>query len=157
MNFKRLWAMIKARNYEFFRDRAAFGWNFLFPFLIIAGFAIIFGGDDHKDFKVGIFPCPTSGAAVADDCVPVKLGAIRQIQYVPFENLDDGLEKLKHHKIDLLLEQSGPPYRYWINDTAPKGYVVEKMFIGSLTDDADRYMVRQQVIASTGFFQVSSA
>ena len=36
MRWKRMWAMFKARNYEFFRDKAAFGWNFLFPFLIIA-------------------------------------------------------------------------------------------------------------------------
>ena len=35
MRFKRLWAIFNARNREFFRDRAAFGWNFLFPFLII--------------------------------------------------------------------------------------------------------------------------
>lgn len=148
MNFKRLWAMIKARNYEFFRDRASFGWNLLFPFLIIAGFAIIFGGDDHKDFKVGLFPCAGSDSAEAGSCLPHKLNEIRQIQYVPFKNLEDGLERLKHHKIDLLMERHGPPFRYWINDSAPKGYVVEKMLTGSLTDDAGRFMARQEVVAS---------
>ena len=40
MSMKRLWTIFKARNYEFFRDRAAFGWNFLFPFLIVAGFVL---------------------------------------------------------------------------------------------------------------------
>jgi ABC-2 type transport system permease protein len=69
MRFKRMWAMIAARNREFFRDRAAFGWNFLFPFLLIGGFAVIFGGQDYKGFKIGLFPCPTIGVA-DNSCVP---------------------------------------------------------------------------------------
>jgi hypothetical protein len=56
MNFKRMWAMLIARNREFFRDRAALGWNFMFPFLIVAGFAIIFGNEDYKEYKVGVYP-----------------------------------------------------------------------------------------------------
>ena len=36
MSLKRLWSILKARNLEFFRDRSAFGWNFLFPFLLVA-------------------------------------------------------------------------------------------------------------------------
>ena len=51
MSWKRIWTMFKARNYEFFRDTAAFGWNFLFPFLIIAGFAIAFGGRDFSGLR----------------------------------------------------------------------------------------------------------
>ena len=43
MHIKRIWIMFKARNWEFFRDRASFGWNFLFPFLLVAGFGILFG------------------------------------------------------------------------------------------------------------------
>ena len=56
LNLKRLWAIFKSRNHEFFRDREAFGWNFLFPFLIIVGFSVIFGGDHQTEFKVGFFP-----------------------------------------------------------------------------------------------------
>jgi ABC-2 type transport system permease protein len=56
MQFKRLWAVFMARNREFFRDREAFGWNFLFPFLIILGFGVIFKGDYASPFKVGVFP-----------------------------------------------------------------------------------------------------
>ena len=56
MQLKRIWAMFNARNKEFFRDRAAFGWNFAFPFLIIVGFGIIFGGEPLSTLKVGVFP-----------------------------------------------------------------------------------------------------
>jgi ABC-2 type transport system permease protein len=58
MRFKRMWAMFRARNREFFRDREAFGWNFLFPFLIIIGFSLVFKGDYKDQFKVGVFPVP---------------------------------------------------------------------------------------------------
>ena len=56
MKFKRFWTMFLARNREFFRDRAAFGWNFLFPFLLVAGFGVIFGGRAYSVYKIGIFP-----------------------------------------------------------------------------------------------------
>ncbi len=148
MSFKRLWAMFKARNYEFFRDRAAFGWNFLFPFLIIAGFAIIFGGDERNEFKVGIFPCETTRADSIDACVPDAIKSVKQIWFVGFNSREEGLNKLKHHKVDLLLERGPAPFRYWINDTSPKGYVVEKMLAGVLTEASNSYLLRQQVVAS---------
>jgi ABC-2 type transport system permease protein len=149
MNFKRLWAMFMARNREFFRDRAAFGWNFLFPFLLIAGFAIIFGGNESKNFKVGIFPCsPSQSSKASNACIPQALKGIRQIQYIPIAKRDEGLDKLRHHRIDLLVERDGPPFRYWTSDSDPKGYAVERMLIGSLTSHPERVMQRQQVIAS---------
>lgn len=148
MNFKRLWAMFVARNYEFFRDRAAFGWNFLFPFLILAGFAIIFGGNQHKDFKVGLFPCPSNDNQKVDTCVPESLQQIDQIKYVGFRDLAQGLEKLRHHKVDLLLENGTMPYRYWVNKTGPKGLIVEKMLVGVLASDADHYLQQQEVVST---------
>lgn len=55
MNFKRMWALFVARNFEFIRDRAGFGWNILFPFLIVAGFGLIFSSDSRSEFKMGFF------------------------------------------------------------------------------------------------------
>jgi ABC-2 type transport system permease protein len=131
MRFKRMWAMIAARNREFFRDRAAFGWNFLFPFLLIGGFAVIFGGQEYKGFKIGLFPCATIG--VADkSCVPDAMAGIRHVQYLGVGTQAEGLEKLKHHKIDMLMDVGASPYRYWVNDSSPNGYVVERMLAGSL-------------------------
>ena len=136
MNFKRMWAMIVARNREFFRDRAAFGWNFLFPFLLIGGFSIIFGGQEHKDFKVGVFPCAQI-SAMQNQCVPKVIGQIRYVRYLGFEDQAAGLDKLKHHKIDMLLDVSASPFRYWVSGTSPKGYVVERMIAGSLAPHID--------------------
>jgi ABC-type multidrug transport system permease subunit len=143
-----MWAMFTARNYEFFRDRAAFGWNFLFPFLIIAGFAVIFGGDEHREFKVGVFPCPNPDAEVLSACVPSTLQASKLIRYIGFKDLDQGIDKLKHHKVDLLIEKVAEPIRYWVNETSPKGEILEKMLMGILSSEYQTVMVRQKVVAA---------
>lgn len=53
MNFKRFFAVFKARNIEFFRDKASLGWNILFPVLLLVGFSFVFSGDNKGVYKVG--------------------------------------------------------------------------------------------------------
>ena len=65
MSFKIMWALFVARNFEFIRDRAGFGWNILFPFLIVAGFGVIFSSDSGSDFKLGIFPVKDNQMIIA--------------------------------------------------------------------------------------------
>jgi len=144
MSWKRIWAMFKARNYEFFRDTAAFGWNFLFPFLIIAGFGIIFGGRDFADFKVGVFPLPVPASApiiadsLADTNLPPKFVTTSHLEFIGFPTLEQGMEKLQHHKIDFLVQLDAPGPRYWLLETSPKGYIVERLFQAAfLPDDGD--------------------
>ena len=148
MSIKRIWSMIVARNREFFRDREAFGWNFLFPFLLIGGFSIIFGGDDPKDFKVGLYPCEQVAESITQTCIPEKLKNIRLIQYVGCQDLEQGLAKLKHHKFDLLLDISRQPYRYWVSDSSPKGFSVERMIMASFWPHSPPGLDRQKVVAA---------
>ena len=132
MNFRRLWAIFTARNHEFFRDRSAFGWNFLFPFLIIAGFGIIFGDKAQNQYKVGVFPVETEQIVTGNTGIPEPFRQTRYIEFIGFPNLDTALEKLKHHKIDFLIRAQSPTHQYWVSDSSPKGYVVEKLFKASL-------------------------
>lgn len=134
MNWKRMWTMFRARNREFFRDRAAFGWNFIFPFLIIAGFGIIFGGHDYSAFKVGVYPCQTEKVVPGNMRVPIRFAQTKYIDFIGFKTFDEGLEKLKHHRIDMLLSADAAG-RYWVNESSPKGYVVERLFQSSLIPD----------------------
>ncbi|MBC2712784.1 MAG: ABC transporter permease [Desulfosarcina sp.] len=133
MRFKRLWAIFNARNREFFRDREAFGWNFLFPFLIILGFGVIFKGDYKSQFKVGVFPIP-HGVSVHQsvDNLPDSFAAFKAISFVGFETRIQGMDKLKHHKIDLLIEAGTKPVRYWVSDSSPSGAIVERLLKGAL-------------------------
>jgi len=132
MNVKRFWAMFIARNREFFRDRSAFGWNFLFPFLLVAGFGIIFDGKVYKDHKVGVFPAEHTPPAISAADLPDRFQDLQQVEFIGFESLEEGLDRLRYHKIDFLVELGPRPYRYWVNESSPKGYILEKLFEGSL-------------------------
>ncbi len=124
MRWKRLWAILQARNREFFRDRAAFGWNFVFPFLIVGGFALIFGEGQQTVYKIGVFPNLEG--------VPPAFRETRHLEFVPLASETEGIEKLRLHKLDLLLASGGPPHHYWINESSPGGYLVERVFLASL-------------------------
>jgi ABC-type multidrug transport system permease subunit len=139
MSWQRIWAMFKARNYEFFRDKAAFGWNFLFPFMIIAGFGIIFGGSDYSGFKVGVFPLATSAVSPATASLPPKFLATRHLEFIGFPTFEEGLEKLKHHRVDFLVRQGSPTRQYWLLESSPKGYIVERLFQAALIPDGPGY------------------
>ena len=126
MSFRRFWAIFKARNYEFFRDRSAFGWNFIFPFLLVAGFGVLFGGRGFQEYKVGVFPHEQEKVTVENIRIPEHFGKLRYVKFIGFPSGAEGLEKLKHHKIDFLLKIGDPPHEYWVSDTSPKGYVLEQ-------------------------------
>lgn len=130
-SIQRIWAMFIARNHEFFRDRAAFGWNFLFPFLLILGFGMVFSGKDFQQFKVGVFPVAVESTIFSDSTIPEAFRNDEHIIFIPFTEQQDGESKLKNHKIDLLLDVQSPSHAYWINDSSPNGVLAEKIFLTS--------------------------
>lgn len=115
-----------ARNMEFYRDRSALGWSFLFPFLIVAGFSLIFSDQDQNLYKAGIVERP--GEALTEDLRDL-FSKMKYIDMISLAEAETGIEKLKHHKIDILIQPSDG--RYWINDSSPRGYVVEKILISA--------------------------
>ena len=149
MRFQRLWIMFKARNWEFFRDRASFGWNFLFPFLLVAGFGILFGGEEYTAYKIGVFPATRNPLPVAELRLPEAFKKTRFLQFVGFATQEEALAKLRHHKVDLVVRAGSPPYRYWINDSSPQGQLAEKIFQASLSGPPDPALLQRQEIHST--------
>ncbi|MEJ2284382.1 MAG: ABC transporter permease [Desulfobacterales bacterium] len=141
--------MFRARNREFFRDRAAFGWNFLFPFLIVAGFGVIFGAKTHTEYKIGLYPHETVTVNPAQTDIPGELRKMRYIRFIGIPTQAEGLDKLKHHKIDFLLKLGDPPYEYYVSEASPKGYVIEQMFKSSLIPPGLRTEAQKQEIKGT--------
>ncbi len=139
MDFKRMWAMFKARNKEFFRDKAAFGWNFLFPFLIVGGFAIVFGNSDYREYKIGIFPIADGTVSIKKLHIPNKFKQNKNFEFVGFENGEIALDKLKHHKIDFLVKNGSIDNEYWVNETSSKGNVIEQLFNAALVPASDKF------------------
>lgn len=132
MSFKRLRTMIIARNREFFRDRAAFGWNFIFPFLIIAGFSIIFGDESRNLYKVGVFPQAEKKIILKNLKIPGKLKKMKYMEFIGFQSHEMGIKQLKNHRIDLLIESGKDKPPYWVNSTSPNGYIAEQILKATL-------------------------
>ena len=137
--------MFRARNKEFFRDRAAFGWNFAFPFLIIIGFGIIFSGESLQQYKVGVYPQTGKTVDFSKSDIPQSLQESKAIRFVPIINLEDGLEKIELHKIDLLIDGRSSQSSYWVNNASPKGYITERLLRADLLP-ADTTVVERQVV-----------
>lgn len=145
MQLQRILAMFNARNKEFFRDRAAFGWNFAFPFLIIVGFGIIFGGETLSTFKVGIFPQNGVSVIFSETTIPHHFKNNSAVSFVAISTLEEGLDKIHYHKIDLLIDGRSSENRYWVNDSSPKSYITEQMYKAALQPD-DTVAVDRNII-----------
>jgi ABC-type multidrug transport system permease subunit len=121
--WRRFRAVFVARNKEFVRDRGAMGWNLLFPFLVVFGLSFAFSGQGQDVFKVGVL-----GQTPA---LPAAFARTKYLEFVPYADRDVAMSRLRHHELDLLVEP-GTPLRYWLNETSPKGYLVEKVMLGSV-------------------------
>lgn len=137
--------MFMARNYEFFRDRAAFGWNFAFPFFIIIGFSFMFQGKHYQSFTVGVFPADTEDAMFVDTTIPHSFQIEKHLIFTPVKNKNLGEDLLRRHKIDLLVDKNSPTNSYWINDSSPNGYLAEKIFLVSFLPEKKQIAERKLI------------
>lgn len=146
MRFKRFWAIFTARNKEFFRDRSGFGWNLLFPFLIIVGIGAIFSGRALVEYKVGVIRHNLPSVSPDSWVLPRALSRMQYITFIELDNLEIGLQKLKHHRIDLLFRSGKPPYQYWVSEDSPNGYVTEHLLRSAFSGDAVNRKVNRKKI-----------
>lgn len=119
---RRFWAVLIGRNKEFLRDRGAVGWNILFPFFVVFGMAFAFSEKAQDAFKVGVVGEASS--------LPSGFASTKHLKFVPFADEASALAKLRHHQLDILVE-AGRPLTYWVNEKSPKGYLVERVMLGT--------------------------
>lgn len=138
---KRILSLIAARNLEFFRDRTSLAWNLIFPVFIIFGFAFAFSGDGKPEYKVGVVHVSNSAGAFSPSL------ELKHIDFVEYENLEQALDKLNNHLLDLVIDNQGA--KYWLNDSSSKGYLAEKIILsavqlpvekGEVSSTAPRYI-----------------
>ena len=124
MNLRRFNAVLKARNHEFIRDKSALGWNFLFPILIVVGFAFAFSDKSIDVYKIGVY-----GSSASDNTKLHPFFNTQHIKFVTTNNLEAAILKVEKHKLDMLFDiERG---HYWINNQSPSGYFLEKLLIAS--------------------------
>jgi ABC-type multidrug transport system permease subunit len=116
-----------ARSLEFLRDKSAVGWNVVFPILLVLGLAYIFSGPGQPMFKVGVLaPANT----VLDTALHPFFGT-PQVQFYPEDQRGPALHKVQLQRIDMLLDLTTKPGRYWVNDQSPKGKLLEQLLHGA--------------------------
>jgi ABC-2 type transport system permease protein len=121
MNLRRMLAMLNARSLEFVRDVSALGWNLLLPVFMVAGMGFIFSGPGRPMFTVGIV-----GGAPLEARTHPFLG-LEQIRFYREPGTAVAVPKVERHRIDMLLDLSQQPARYWINTESTKGRLLEKL------------------------------
>jgi ABC-type multidrug transport system permease subunit len=134
---RRLLAVWHARNLEFVRDRSTMLFTLFMPVMLIVGMSFVFGGPERPLFKVGVL-----SAGALDRSIHPFLRE-RYVDFVPIPSESEGLHKVTHQQIDLLVDlphvlrgasdAKDPPAapRYWVNTDAPKGYIVEKLLLAA--------------------------
>jgi ABC-type multidrug transport system permease subunit len=118
INLHRFYAVFKARNLEFFRDRSSLGWNLFFPVLLLIGFSFIFSGDGQSVYKVGLINKTNNESPFLHT---------KHIEFIPYQQQQKALLKLSQHSIDLVIDFQNK--QYWVNEQSPKSYLVEKIFL----------------------------
>lgn len=121
---KRFWAVFRTRNLEFVRDRSSLGWYIIFPVMLVGSMAWIFGDSDRAQYVVGVH-----GDPAVYEAHPFL--ETRFIEFVPQQDLAAARHKVARHRLDLLVEfvDTGT-IRYYINESSPKGYVLEQILAG---------------------------
>ena len=135
--WKRIYAIFQARNREFMRDRASLSWNLILPVALVFGLSFAFDGQ-RDEYRVGVL----QEAAEIDTSQHPFLDT-KYVRFVPYSDTDEAMRKIERHQLDLLID-FGPPTRYWVNPTAPKGYFIEFALLQSSSDENDT-VTRQQI------------
>ncbi len=121
--WNRIYALFVARNTEFFRDRSALAWSVLLPVLIIIGFAYAFTEENPEKFKVALIT--SSENSIANE----QFKSTRFVKFIEVSDIESSLAKIERHQVDLLFDAN--TQKYWVNQTSPNGYIVEKLLIAA--------------------------
>lgn len=132
MNWQRFYAVLVARNREFIRDRSALAWNILLPVLIVTGFAFAFSGEPVAQYKIGYY----AGDSVEQAAERLQEVRTQQrffrtdyLQFIPYTAIELALIRVQRHQLDMFFDLQ--TRRYWINNDSPKGYLLERILLGS--------------------------
>jgi ABC-type multidrug transport system permease subunit len=132
---KKFLAVLHARNMEFLRDRSALVWNLAMPFMLVFGLAFTFSGGSKDIYKIGVV-----GGIEKLHTVAPALQSTQHLQFIPYDDLQAAMNKVKHHQMDMLIDVSSAP-KYWVNSSSPNGYLLERIVWGTAGNSFERQIV----------------
>lgn len=121
---KRIFAIFRARNLEFVRDRGTMAWNFILPVMLMLGLSFIFSAD-RPVYTVGVLQ-----SASGIDVSAHPFLETRFIDFVVIEDEETGFSRIARHQLDLLVQFEGRA-QYWVNPDSRKGYFAELALLES--------------------------
>jgi ABC-type multidrug transport system permease subunit len=107
------------------------------PVLMLIGFAFIFHQPQPDQYRVGVLQ--PAGGPVAFPFLDT-----RYIDFIDQNDETDAIDKVRYHRLDLLLDLRATTPRYWVNELSANGYLVERLLWQSL-EGADAGIQRQSV------------
>jgi len=113
-SLRRMKAVFVARNLEYLRDRASFGWNLVFPVLIVFALAVVFSGPPRALFSITV----TESIELPELTEFPGVETIRATR-------EKALDRLSRQQTDLVIENSDQTVRYWVNGNSPAGAILE--------------------------------
>ena len=131
-------AVFIARNLEYLRDRASFGWNLVFPVLIVFALAVVFSGPPRALFTI---------TTISSDDLPelVEFPGVEAIE----TDRPKALDRLSRQQTDLVVEVVDGSVNYWVNGNSASGAILELLLTytetrplkrGETDGDAIRYV-----------------
>jgi ABC-type polysaccharide/polyol phosphate export permease len=132
MNPSRFLAVLRARNKEFWRDRSTLAWNVAFPVLVVLGFAFAFSGDNLQLYKVGLI-------GASQDNAQLEFLHTEHLQFIPVSDPDAAKTRVARHQLDMLLDIEQK--RFWVNESSPHGYLLERVLKGTGGGAFDKQLV----------------
>lgn len=112
---RRMAAVFHARNLEYLRDRASFGWNLVFPVMIVLALAVVFSGPPQALFSVTL----VSGEPPA----LLQFPGIETIE----ATTERALGRLSRQQTDMVLAVESDQVTYWINGYSASGALMEAL------------------------------
>lgn len=137
-SFRRMKAVFIARNLEYLRDRASFGWNLVFPVLIVFALAVVFSGPPRALFTI---------TTISSDDLP-ELVEFPGVEAIETDRLK-ALDRLSRQQTDLVVEVVDGSVNYWVNGNSASGAILELLLTytetrplkrGETDGDAIRYV-----------------
>jgi len=137
-SFRRMKAVFIARNLEYLRDRASFGWNLVFPVLIVFALAVVFSGPPRALFTI---------TTISSDDLPelVEFPGVEAIE----TDRPKALDGHSRQQTDLVDEVITGSVNYWVNGNSASGAILELLLTytetrplkrGETDGDAIRYV-----------------
>lgn len=119
------------------------------PILLVLGLALVFGNDDQELYKVGVIGNPADHAPVEQPLSAKHSNPLFDAKYIdfvdyPIAEQDVAINKVAGHRLDLLIDVTQSPPRYWVNNDSPKGYAVEKIML-QVAGEANVSMRREAI------------